>query len=337
MRHGRPAFALLAILAVATAGCTRNANGRSGRVTGYVEADTVRVAAEVGGRLTALNVAEGDRVTAGQVIAQIDTADVDLALQRAAADRDQASAQLRLLQAGSRAEDIRQASAQLQSSQADVKAAQAQLESAEADVTRFENLLKANAGSVKQRDDAVTKRDVAAAQLRASQQRAQAANEGLDRLRAGARPQEIDAARARLAAADAQIATLQKNRGDAVVKTPVGGIVTTKLIDRGEMVAPRAPIVEITDLDHAWANLYVDEPLVPRLTLGQAATIVTDAGQRLPGTITFISPKAEFTPRNVQTAEERSKLVYRIKVTADNRAGILKPGMPVEAELQGPK
>jgi HlyD family secretion protein len=78
----------------------------------------------------------------------------------------------------------------------------------------------------------------------------------------------------------------------------------------------------------------VDERLVPQLTIGQPATIVTDAGQRMPGTITFISPKAEFTPRNVQTADERSKLVYRVKVTADNKGGILKPGMPVEAELR---
>ena len=91
----------------------------------------------------------------------------------------------------------------------------------------------------------------------------------------------------------------------------------------------------VTDLDHAWANVYVDEPLVPRLTLGQKVTLVTDAGQRLEGTISFISPRAEFTPRNVQTAEERSKLVYRIKVSADNRQGVLKPGMPVEAEFPG--
>ena len=72
---------------------------------------------------------------------------------------------------------------------------------------------------------------------------------------------------------------------------------------------------------------------MPRLRLGQKVVLVTDAGQRLDGAITFISPKAEFTPRNVQTAAERSRLVYRIKVTADNKAGILKSGMPVEAEL----
>ena len=86
-----------------------------------------------------------------------------------------------------------------------------------------------------------------------------------------------------------------------------------------------------------WANVYVDEQRVPSLKIGQPATVITDAGQRLPGTITFISPKAEFTPRNVQTADERSKLVYRVKVTPDNTAGILKPGMPVEAELQAGK
>jgi HlyD family secretion protein len=170
--------------------------------------------------------------------------------------------------------------------------------------------------------------------VRAAQERAQAAGDALARVRAGARPQELDAARARVAAIDAQIASLKKNAGDATVKAPVSGVVTAKLLDAGEMAAPRAPLAVITDLDHAWANVYVDERLVPALKIGQSAAIVTDAGQRLTGTITFISPKAEFTPRNVQTADERSKLVYRVKITADNRDGILKPGMPVEAELR---
>ena len=165
------------------------------------------------------------------------------------------------------------------------------------------------------------------------EERTRAAAEGLARLRAGARPEEIAAARARVAGVDAQIAALDKAIADAVLKAPVGGVVTAKLVDAGEMIAPRTPIVVLTDLDAAWANVYVDEPVVPRLRLGQKVTIVTDAGQRLEGTITFISPKAEFTPRNVQTAAERSKLVYRIKVTVDNHAGILKSGMPVEAEL----
>jgi HlyD family secretion protein len=324
------------LLAVgAGAACRHRDDQRANRATGYIEATDVRVSPEVGGRVLELKVAEGDRVSAGTVLAHIDTSDTNLAMQRAAAERQQVDAQLRLLLAGSRVEDIRQAAAQLQSAQADVKAAQAELDAAAADVERFESLLKANAGSVKQRDDAVTRRDVAAARVRSAQDRAQAAADAHARLRAGARPQEIAAARARVAAVDAQIASLKKNLADAVVTSPVGGIVTSKLVDAGEMAAPHVPLVVITDLDHAWANVYVDEPVVPQLKIGQPAVLITDAGQRLDGAITFISPRAEFTPRNVQTAEERSKLVYRVKVSADNRNGVLKPGMPVEADLTG--
>jgi HlyD family secretion protein len=323
----------LAAWCLVVTACHGTADVPATRASGYVEATEVRVAAEVGGRLVAVPVSEGDRVAEGEVIARIDTADAELALRRAAADRAQAQAQLSLLRAGSRAEDIRQAQAQVQAAQAEVRAAQADAAAAAADVERFENLLKANAGSVKQRDDAVTRRDVAVARVRGAQDRVQAASDGLARLKAGARPQEIAAAAAHVTAIDAQIATIQKNVADAVVQSPVGGVVTSKILHGGEMVAPHAPIVVVTDLDHAWANVYVDERLVPQLKIGQPATLITDAGQRLAGTITFVSPKAEFTPRNVQTAEERSKLVYRIKVTADNRAGVLKPGMPVEADL----
>jgi len=315
------------------AGCRSTAGAPGNRASGYVEATDVRVAAEVGGRVLDVKVAEGDRIAAGAAIATIDSTAIEIALRRAQAERDAAAAQLKLLQAGSRVEDIRQAAAQVQSAQAEVKAAQAELDAASADLERFEALLRANAGSRKQRDDAVTRRDVSAARVRAAQERAQAAADALARLRAGARPQEIEGARARVAAADAQIASLQKNLADAVLKAPVGGLVTSKLIDAGEMVQPGTPLVVITDLDHAWANVYVDEPSVPRLRLGAPAVLFTDAGQRLNGSITFISPKAEFMPRNVQTAEERSKLVYRVKVSVDNRDGVLKPGMPVEAEL----
>jgi len=160
------------------------------------------------------------------------------------------------------------------------------------------------------------------------------ATEALARLRAGARREEIDAARARLAVTAAQIATLEQNLAYATLESPVGGVVTSRLADQGEIIAPRTPLVIVTDLDRAWANVYIDEPLIPRIRLGQKARIFTDAGgPGVQGEVTFVSPKAEFTPRNVQTSQERSKLVYRIKVSFDNRSGIFKQGMPVEAEV----
>ncbi len=304
------------------------------RVSGQVETTDVRLAPVVGGRLLELHVAEGDRVKAGDLIARLDTADAELALARARAERAQAEAQLRLLRAGARVEDVRQAEAQLASAQADARAAAAEVKAAETDLERFEGLLARNSGSQKQRDDAVTRRDVAAARQKAAEDHVRAARQTLARLRAGARPEEIDAARAHVAAAQAQIATLQKAVADATLTAPVGGVITEKLSEVGELVQPRAPIVVITDLDHAWANVYVDEPIVPRLRLGQPATLFTDAGGGgISGTISYISAKAEFTPRNVQTADERSKLVYRVKVSVDNTDGVLKAGMPVEAEI----
>jgi HlyD family secretion protein len=324
--------ALAATLLVLAAGCGADDDGLT-RASGYVEATEVRVAAEVGGRLLEVTAEEGRRVAAGDLLARIDTRDAEIAKARAVAERDQAAAQLRLVQAGPRREEIRQASAQAESARADVAAAEAELRAATEDLGRFEALLAANAGSRKQRDDAATRVSVAQARVNAARERVRAAEEVVARLRAGARRDEVVSAEARVSAVEAQLAALDKNIADAVVKAPVGGTITAKLADAGEMIAPRAPIAVISDLDHAWANVYVDEPLVPRLKLGDAVTLVTDAGQRLNGSITYISPRAEFTPRNVQTAEERSKLVYRIKVTVDNREGILKPGMPVEAEL----
>ena len=314
-------------------GCNRAKDDGRQRASGYVEATEVRVAGEVGGRMVEVLVEEGKHVSAGDVIARVDTSDLEIALRRAQADKDEATAQLRLVQAGARTEDVRQAAAQAQSAQADVVAAQAELSAAAADLERFESLLRANAGSRKQRDDALTRQQVAQARVNAAAERARASEAGVARLRAGSRAEEIAAARARVSSADVQVAAIEKSLADAVVKSPVSGVVTAKLVDPGETVTARSPLAVISDLEHAWANVYVDEPVVPLLRLGQAMTLVTDAGHRVPGTISYISPRAEFTPRNVQTADERSKLVYRIKVAVDNREGVLKPGMPIEAEI----
>jgi HlyD family secretion protein len=327
---------VVAVLAMLAAACDRSDTAPT-RVSGYVEATELQLAAQVGGRLLERRVTEGDRVAAGDVIAVLDTRDIELQLDRARAERGTAEAQLRLVRAPPRAADVRQAEAQVAAAAAEAGAAQADLEAARADLERFEALLRAKAGSQKQRDDAAARVAVGQERVRAAEERVQAAREAVARIQAPARSEEIDVARGQVAAAEAQIALLEKARADARVVAPSAGVVTQTLVEAGELIAPGMPIVVIADLDNAWANLFVPEPLVPRLSLGQAATVTTDAGgEGLPGKITYISPKAEFTPRNVQTADERSRLVYRIKVAVDNRAGVLKQGMPVDAELALP-
>lgn len=330
----RPAHAsLVALLAVLLPGCTRPPDDVL-RVSGYVEATEIRLAADVGGRLLQLEPREGDRVTPGDLVARLDARDVELALARARAERAQAEAQLRLLLAGARPEDLAQADAEVAAARADVAAARAELAAAETDLARVELLLERRSATRKQHDDAAARRVLTRERVAGVEARLRAAEQARARLAAGARQEEVDAARARVAAADAQIASLEKAVADATLVAPAGGIVIARLAEPGETVAPRTPLLVLADLDRAWADVFVPEPAVPRLRLGQRVALHTDAGgASIAGEIAWISPKAEFTPRNVQTPDERSKLVYRVRVRVDNRDGVLKQGMPVDAEI----
>jgi membrane fusion protein YbhG len=336
MRVHLTTTAATALLVAATVGaCQRSPGDDTPRASGYIEGTDVHVSSKVAGRVAEVRVVEGQRVAAGAVVVTLDTTETDLALARARADRAQADAEWRLLKAGSRPEDIQQAAAQVAAATADRRSAEAEATSAHADETRFDELLKASAGSRKEYDDAVARRERADAALKATDDRRAAAAALLDRLKAGARPEEIEAARARVAGADAQIASLEHDRAEAVIDAPLAGIVSSRLVEPGELVSPRTPLLVMLDLDHVWANAYVEEPFVPRLRLDEPATVTTDAGDRVDGRVTFISPEAEFTPRNVQTTDERAKLVYRVKVTVDNAKGLFKPGVPVEVRFTG--
>jgi HlyD family secretion protein len=287
--------------------------------SGHVEATEVLISTKVSGTLELLDVDEGSTVEAGQEIARIDTVDTLLALESAKAERALARAELRLRLAGSRQEDILEAKAQLVRAEAD-------LAGADRDLERMQGLLVAGSGTTKSRDDARTRREVAAASV-------EAARERFRRTEAGFRDEEKDAARARHQAAEAGIARLEQQVEDALIRSPVGGVVTQKLAEQGELMAPGGGLVVVTDLASAWLNAYIPEPDLGRIRLGQEAEVTTDDGQTRTGRVSFIASRAEFTPKNVQTRDERVKLVFRIKVALDNEDGLFKPGMPAEARL----
>lgn len=324
------AVALLSLVLVSTAACRSAAPDDVPRASGYVEATDVRVASKVTGRVESVTVREGERVTAGQTVITLSTIDATLQRTRLEAERAQADAQLRLLLAGSRDEDVALARAQMAAAEGDLRSAQADLDAATADAARFAQLVEAKAGSTKARDDAEARRRAAEARVQALTDRVAAARATVSRLLAGPRREEVEAARARRAAIDAQLAVVAQDIAEATITAPSDAVVSSRLVEPGELVSPRTPLLVLMDLDRAWVSAYVDEPLVGGLRLDQAATVQTDGGQQLQGRITFIAPRAEFTPRNVQTASERARLVYRVKVAVDNREGVLKPGMPVE-------
>jgi HlyD family secretion protein len=318
------------------AGCRHEVVSTVPRASGYVEATEIRIASRVPGRVAEVLVVEGARVEAGQRLVRLSTTETDLALRQVRADRDQAQAQWALLKAGARVDDVQQAEAQAAAAISDRKVAEAELSAAREDEARFEQLVKNRAGSEKQRDDAVARRTRAEALLRATEDRARAAASALARIKSGARPEELDAAAARVAAVDARIAQLEHDRTEAAILSPGAAVVSSRLVEPGELVTAGALLLRLVDLDRAWATAYVEDPLVPGLKLDQAATVITDRGDRMPGRVAFISSKEEFTPRNVQTSAERAKLVYRVKVSVDNRQGLLKVGMPVTVEFDAP-
>jgi HlyD family secretion protein len=319
MSRALAAVPLALALAALLAACGPRSDGGGATVSGHIEATEVRIAAKVGGRLELFALKEGDRVEKGQVVATIDATDTRLAIATAAADRDAARAELALRVAGARQEDIAEARAQVATIEAD-------LAGAERELVRFEGLLASGSGTGKTRDDALTRRDALRARLAAAKQT-------VAKLERGSRSEEIDAARARVAAAEARIAQLEQQATDATITSPVAGFVTEKTAEQGELLAPGALLAVVTDLGSPWLTIYIGAPDLPRLRLGQSLEIATDAGDRRTGKITYVSPSAEFTPKNVQTRDERLKLVYRVKVGLENGDGLFKPGMPAEARL----
>jgi HlyD family secretion protein len=311
---------VLACLALIAPGCADDPDRGPIRVSGHIEAREVRVSAEVGGRLLELLPREGERVERGQPLARIDDEDTRLALDAARAERASAEAELRLRRAGAREEEIAEARARLEQVGAEEAGARRELE-------RMQGLLDSGSGTAQARDAASTRHEAAASGR-------MAAGERLRRLQAGSRPEEIDAAEARVAAASARIAQLEKRLGDAALTAPVDGVLSDRLAEPGELLAPGSGVALLIELDRPWLTVYVGEPELGRIRLGQSVEVVTDGGETRQGRLAYISPKAEFTPKNVQTRDERVKLVYRVEVELENEDGLFKPGMPAEARLE---
>jgi membrane fusion protein YbhG len=314
-------LAAAAIAAILLPGCRGPKEDGTISASGTIEAVEVTVAAKTSGQVEKILIEEGSRVQVGDELAAIDSDSLAIQLRQAEAGVDLARSQLDLLLKGARVEDIRQ-------TEEAAKQAEANLFLAGEDLKRIRNLYEKESATAKMREDAEARYKVAQAQSEAAQQ-------ALLKVRKLSRPEEVRAAQARLAQAEAGRDLLKKTINDATIVSPVSGLVTHKAVEAGEFVGPGTPLLTIADLDKVRLNIYVTEVELGRVRLGQPAEIRVDSypGRSLSGTVIFISPEAEFTPKNVQTKEERVKLVYRIKVEIPNPEGILKPGMPADAAI----
>ena len=316
-------FAFLVVLA----GCdiawpwSHRADASSIELPGTVDAREVDLSFQVGGRIQRLLTDEGKSVKAGDVVAELDPRDLELASARAKAQANSAEKALASLKAGSRTQEVRAA-------QAAVRQAQADLEFARAQRSRTAKLVADHFAPPQQLDTADDQLHSAAAKTDQAQQ-------NLSLLREGPRKEDIERAAADFEAAKAAAATSEQQLAYARLPSTVDGVVAVRLAEQGQNVAPGQGVFRIAQLDRPWVRIYLGEQDLARVKLGEAAQVSVDGvpGKVFHGRLTFISPEAEFTPKTVETKALRVDLVYRAKVDVDDADGALKIGMPADVRL----
>jgi len=314
---------LLVVAVIVFVVVRRGASNGAIQATGTVEATETALGFTVPGRLDTLRVDEGDTVMTGAELAWLDRAETRARRAQAAAEEGAARAQLTELERGSRPEEIAGARAAAQ-------AAADRLTQAERDARRSSALLDRHV--ISQQDD-----DRAQTALQVARSEDAEAREQLKLVVAGPRREQIDAARARLDAAGSAVRTLDATLAQMVIVAPFRGVITVRNHQRGEIVGAGSPVVTLLDRDDRWVRIYVPEDRLGAVRLGQRASITTDTfrGKRYAGVVSTIASEAEFTPKTVQTREERVKLVYAVKVRIVDDPGYdLKPGMPADVTLE---
>ena len=287
-----------------------NSNDMKHDATGVFEADEVIVSAEVGGKILAFYAEEGDTLSKGRTAAVIDATNLSL-------QKEQVEASINALK--DKTNDVQP---QIRLLEEQIRVQQSQLATLEKEKARFENLVKADAATPKQLDDIQAQLDVVRKQINVTQRQID-----VQRSQVGTQNRSVMSEKEPL---QKRVAQLEDQLSRTNVINPVGGTVLTKYVHAGEVTGPGKPLYKIADLSYVLLRAYITGQQLPEIKLGQQVSVLIDEGAKnyktYAGTITWISDKAEFTPKTIQTKEERANLVYAIKIKVPND-GYLKIGM----------
>ena len=302
MRTHTLSFACILVLTLLVAGCKPAPSPNS--VSGTIETDETRVASRYGGRVEKIFAQEGDGLAGGQVIAELDAAELR-------ARRDQAAAQLAEAEAGSRKEEIATAKAEWEA------------QVAQLDLARIEHKRADELFAVKTISE--TERDRAATSEQALEKSAAAAKSRYDLLVAGTRPERISQVKAQLAEIEMQLREMR-------ISAPTNCVLEVLNVKVGDVVAPNQPVATLLLTNHIWVRVFVPEPWLGHIKLGDTVKVRVDSfpGKDFAGAVEQIQRSAEFTPRNVQTVGERVKQVFGVKVRLDKAEGQLRAGMAAD-------
>ena len=328
MKKKSPVIYILIVMAAAAAAFFYIKNGRSrdqgGNITiyGNVDIREVQLSFDAQGRITSMPVQEGEHVKKGQLLAEIDRERYQAALKELEGELAAQRAVVEKLHAGSRPQEIEQA-------RAEMRAVKAELEDAVKTLNRLKRLQARQFVSRQALDQAQARVDATRQHLKAAQQT-------LRLLEIGPRKEDIQAAEARLQALEAKAALARKNLADTWLYAPDDGTIRDRILEPGDMAFPSRPVYTLALDNPVWVRAYLPEPLLGRVKPGARAWVTTDSypGKRYKGWVGYISPTAEFTPRNVETPELRTRLVYQVRVYVCNPEGELRLGMPATVEIE---
>ncbi len=302
-------------------GCGNGGSEEFIEESGTVETTDIILSSKIAGTVDKILFDEGVKVENGDTLLIVDYETLDIQLKQAEAMRSAAEAQLDLLVTGARKEDIISAENALEQ-------AKVNYELAKKDFERMKNLFDSQVITKKQLDDVTARFEVAKSQLNTAEQ-------SYKKIKNYARDEDIKRARANLDQTEANVDLIRKNISDCFVVSPINGFVVESFVEEGEFVAPNSSVFKVADLSKVEMMIYISEEDLGKVKLGQKAELFNDTfkDKAYEGKVIYISPEAEFTPKSIQTKDERTKLVYAVKISVPNPNFELKSGMPADAKV----
>jgi HlyD family secretion protein len=293
---------------------------------GNIDIRQVSLAFKESERIAEMRVEEGDRVARGQVLATLDVTTLKLRLVKAQAQVGIQDEVLRRLEAGNRPQEIAQTDANMRAAQADARMAHQTLD-------RLRTISQGTGGRAVAREEV----DQAVAAANAADAKVDSLRKAHELSVAGPRKEDIDEARAQREAALAESAVARQELVDAELKAPIDAVVRSRMLEPGDMASPQRPVYALAVLHPKWVRAYVSEANLSRIKPGQAARVTTDSAPDHPidGRIGYIASVSEFTPKNVETEDLRTSLVYEVRVNVDDPDDRLRLGMPATVNLPG--
>ncbi|MGE7136756.1 efflux RND transporter periplasmic adaptor subunit [Luteibacter sp. NPDC031894] len=331
MRKPKPPMLVAAVVLVLLAGAgawwlLRPSPDQPIVLHGNIDIRQVSLAFKVNERIAEMRVEEGDRVARGQVLATLDVTTLTLRVAKAQAQVGVQDEVLRRLEAGNRPQEIAQSDANVRAAQADARMAHQTLD-------RLRAISQGTGGRAVSREEL----DRATAAASAADAKVDAQRKAHELSVVGSRKEDVDEARAQREAALAESAVAKQELADAELRAPIDAVVRSRLLEPGDMASPQRPAYALAVLHPKWVRAYVSEADLSRIKPGQAARVTTDSApaHAIDGRIGYIASVAEFTPKNVETEDLRTSLVYEVRVNVDDPDDRLRLGMPATVTLPG--